>query len=85
MPGVVYLLSAATALACGFLLWRAWRRNGVRLLFWSALCFFGLCVDNVLLYVDLILVPDVYLYNAPSIAGLIGVSLLLFGLIWDTT
>lgn len=85
MPGIVYLLSAATALACGVLLWRAWRRNGVRLLFWSALCFIGLCLDNVLLYVDVIVVPDVHMYNAPSVAGLISVGLLLFGLIWDTT
>lgn len=83
MPGVVYLLSAATALACGFLLWRAWRSNGVRLLFWSALCFLGLALDNILLYIDLVVVPDVLMYNAPSIAGLVSISLLLYGLIWD--
>jgi hypothetical protein len=85
MPGVVYLLSAATALACAYLLWRAWRRNGVSLLFWSALCFLGLFVDNVLLYVDLVVIPDVHLYNAPSIAGLVSIALLLYGLIWDAT
>ncbi len=83
MPGVVYLLSAATAVACGVLLWRAWRQNNVRLLFWSALCFFGLTIDNVLLYIDLIIFPDVEMYNASSIAGLISIMLLLFGLIWD--
>jgi hypothetical protein len=84
MPGAVYLLSAATAFACAALLWRGWRRNGVRLLFWSALCFACLCLDNVLLYVDLILVPDVHFYNAPTVAGLVGIVLLLYGLIWDT-
>jgi hypothetical protein len=83
MPGLVYLLSAATAVACGWLLWRAWRANRVRLLLWSALCFFGLGLDNVLLYIDLIVVPDVNLHNAPSIVGLVSVGLLLFGLIWD--
>jgi hypothetical protein len=85
MPGIVYLLSAATALACGLLLWRGWRRNAVRLLFWSALCFFGLSVDNILLYIDLVVVPDVHMYNAPSIVGLISVGLLLYGLIWDAS
>lgn len=85
MPGVVYLLSAGTGLACAFLLWRAWRQRGARLLFWSALCFCGLAIDNLLLYLDLILLPDVHMYNAPSIAGLVSVSLLLFGLIWDGT
>lgn len=85
MPGFVYLLSAGTGLACAFLLWRTWRVRGTRLLFWSALCFGGLFVDNLLLYLDLVILPDVQMYNAPSIAGLISVSLLLFGLVWDGT
>lgn len=49
------------------------------------MCFFGLAIDNILLYCDLILFPEVQMYNAPSIAGLISVSLLLFGLVWDGT
>jgi hypothetical protein len=86
MPGIVYLLSAGTSLACGVLLWRAWRYSPtVRLLLWSALCFFGLAIDNILLYADLIVFPQVEMYNAPSIAGLVSVTLLLFGLIWDGT
>jgi hypothetical protein len=85
MPGVVYILSAGTSLACAYLLWRAWRTARARLLFWSALCFFGLAIDNLLLYCDLILFPEVHMYNAPSVAGLISVSLLLFGLVWDGT
>lgn len=85
MPGVVYLISAATAVLCGCLLWRAWRHNHTRLLFWSALCFWGLGVDNVLLYIDLIALPEVYMHNAPAIAGLVSIVLLLFGLIWDGT
>lgn len=84
MPGVVYLLSAATAFACAGLLWRAWRANRVRLLVWAGLCFFGLGIDNLLLYADLVLFPNFYMYNAPSLAGLISVGLLLYGLIWDT-
>jgi len=85
MPGAVYLLSAGTALACGFLLLRAWRSKGVRLLFWSGLCFLGLALDNILLYLDLVILPDVQMYNAPSLAGLISICLLLYGLIWDAT
>jgi hypothetical protein len=83
MAGFIYLVSAGTSIACSFLLWRAWRAKGVRLLFWSALCFLGLALDNVLLYFDLVHFPDVYMYEAPMIVGLISIGLLLFGLIWD--
>jgi hypothetical protein len=85
MPGFVYLLSAATGLACSYLLWRSWRTSSVRLLLWSALCFLGLTLDNVLLYLDLVLFPDVHMYDAPMIVGLVSISILLFGLIWDGT
>lgn len=34
------------------LLFRAYAANGMRLLLWSALCFVGLSVNNVLLFFD---------------------------------
>jgi hypothetical protein len=34
------------------LLWRSWRKSGARLLFWSALCFAALSVNNVILVLD---------------------------------
>ncbi|MBI3467768.1 MAG: hypothetical protein HY000_32570 [Planctomycetes bacterium] len=83
MSEAVYILCALTSLACSFLLFRGYRRTGVRLLFWSALCFAGLALDNILLYVDLVIVPatDLTLYR--RIPGLLALSLLIFGLIWD--
>jgi hypothetical protein len=84
LPGGVYILCAITCLLCAILLFRGYARTGVRLLFWSSLCFLGLMLDNVMVYVDLIIVPDVSLAVWRKIPGLIAISLLLYGLVWDS-
>lgn len=84
MSGIVYLLCAATALLCAVLLLRGYARTNVRLLFWSGLCFTGLMIDNVLLYIDMFVVPDVDLVIWRKIPGLISLLLLVYGLIWDS-
>jgi len=84
MPGAVYLLCAATALLCAVMLFRGYSRTRVRLLFWSGLCFTGLMLDNVLLYVDLFVMSDVSLVVWRKIPGLIAIMLLLYGLVWDS-
>ena len=83
MAEAVYVLCAATSLACAVLLWRGYRRSKARLLMWSSLCFFALAANNVLLFVDLVLLPNTDLSLARTISALIGLSLLLYGLIWD--
>jgi hypothetical protein len=83
MGAVVYLMCALTALACFSLLWRAWRSNGAALLFWSALCFAGLTVSNVLLVIDkLVLTEDVDLMPLRLVITLAALLLLVFGLVW---
>ena len=84
LPGGVYILCAVTCLLCAILLFRGYARTGVRLLFWSGLCFIGLMLDNVMVYVDLVIVPDVSLAVWRKIPGLIAISLLLYGLVWDS-
>lgn len=84
MSGMVYLLCAATSFLCFLLLLRGYARSRVRLLLWSCLCFLGLTLDNLVLYLDVVLVPDVDLTVARRLPGLIGLTLLLFGLVWDT-
>jgi hypothetical protein len=83
MASLVYLLCAATSLACAVLLLRGYRENGVRLLFWSGLCFVGLALNNTLLYIDLKVLPDVDLFLLRSAPALLGVLALIYGLIWD--
>lgn len=80
---VVYILCALTSLTCAILLLRGWRCSRARLLLWSGLCFAGLSVNNALLLVDMIFIPDRDLGLLRNLVGLISVSLLLFGLIWE--
>lgn len=84
MEGAVYLLCAATALACAALLMRGYHRTRTRLLLWCGLCFLMLCAENVVLFVDLVVVPDVDLVRVRRALALAGVSVLLFGLVWDS-
>ena len=81
---VVYILCAATSGLCAALLWRGYRNSGARLLFWSALCFVGLALNNVMLIVDERMFPDVDLLTWRLVPALAGVIVLLYGLIWET-
>ena len=84
MAGLVYLLSVATCLVCAILLLRGYAKQRVRLLLWSGICFAGLMVENVMLYIDVIVVPDVDLSLWRKLPGLAALVVLLFGLIWDS-
>lgn len=82
---LVYVLCAATSLLCTILLGRGWRQSGSRLLFWCALCFACFTINNVILFFDLIIWrgPDVDLSIPRNAVGLLGATLLLFGMIWE--
>jgi hypothetical protein len=81
---VMYLLALLTSLGCMLLLFRAYAATGARLLLWSALCFVGLSVNNVLLFFDLVVFPtqlDLRPYRLLS--ALAGLLFLLYGFIWE--
>jgi hypothetical protein len=84
MAEAVYLLCAITSVVCACLLVRAYRRRRVRLLLWSSLCFVGLALNNVLLFVDLVIVPSVDLTLWRSSLALAAIALLVYGLIWES-
>jgi hypothetical protein len=83
MAKVVYILCTVTALLCTVLLARGYARTRSRLLLWSAICFAGLTVNNALVFVDLVVVPDVSLFTIRNATGVGSVVILLFGLVWD--
>ncbi|MCP3136132.1 DUF5985 family protein [Pyxidicoccus xibeiensis] len=86
MAEAVYILCALTAVACAVLLLRAWKRTQSRLLLWSGLCFAGLAVSNVLLFVDLVLLPtSIDLYLVRILATMSSAIILLYGLVWDAS
>jgi hypothetical protein len=82
-PAIVYLLCFVTSGACAWLLARAYRASGARLLLWSALCFLLLAGNNALLFVDLLILPDIDLRLGRILLSLGAVAVLLFGFIWD--
>jgi hypothetical protein len=84
VTSIVYLLCAGTCLLCAAMLFRGYARRRVPLLFWAGLCFLGLMVDNVMLYVDIVIVPDVDLAVWRKIPGLVAAVLLVFGLVWES-
>ena len=83
MAEAVYFLCALTSAGCAALLLRAYARRRTRLLLWCALCFIGLTLNNVLLFTDLVLVPDVDLSLLRQVSALASVLVLLYGLVWD--
>jgi len=84
MAALIYSLCALTCLACTVLLWRGWLKAGHRLLFWSAMCFAGLTINNTLLVFDKVVFPvEVDLSTWRLTAAFIALMLLLFGLIWE--
>lgn len=81
---IVYLLCAATSAIAALLLLRAYARNRVRLLLWSGLCFAFLALNNVLLFVDVRVVPQTDLSFVRTLPAVIGVAILVYGLIWES-
>ena len=83
-PAAVYLLCLVTSMGCAALLVRAWKRTRTRLLLWSAACFMLLALNNLLLVVDLLLVPNaVNLVSLRHASALAAVGVLLYGFIWE--
>lgn len=84
MAGAVYVLCTLTCVLCAVLLLRSYAEKKVRLLLWGGLCFAGLAVHSVLLFVDLVIFPEIDLSIPRELTALGSVSLLLYGLVWET-
>lgn len=83
LAAIVYVLSTLTSGLCGWLLLAGYRRSRTRLLFWCGLCFVGLAVDNALLFVDVVVIPDVSLAAWRGLPGVAGLAALIGGLVWE--
>jgi hypothetical protein len=85
MAETVYVLCAVTSITCAVMLLRGFFKSRTQLLFWSSLCFAGLAINNVLLFVDLVLTSsgiDLSLWRTAT--ALTAVTVLLFGLVWES-
>ncbi|MGH9407277.1 MAG: DUF5985 family protein [Terriglobia bacterium] len=83
MGPAVYILGFLVTLACGILLMRGYLRVRQTLLFWSALCFLGLAASNFLVFLDLVMLPNINLYLWRLAVAAVAMLFLLYGLIWE--
>ena len=84
MGHAVNVVGALTSLLCAVLLLRGYWRAKKRLLLWSGLCFVGLSLSNALVFVDLVVFPNVDLYPLRLAIAAVAMLLLLYGLIWGS-
>jgi Family of unknown function (DUF5985) len=82
---VLFVLAVLASLACTLLLYRGYRNTRLRILLWSALCFVCLTINNLLVFVDLIVLPEtVDLRVLRHATALTGMAFLLYGFIRDS-
>jgi hypothetical protein len=80
----IYLMCAATSLMAAALLFRHYVARRTPLLFWTAIAFLGLAVNNILLYIDLGLFTGVDMRLPRTAAGAAAMLALQYGLIRGT-
>jgi hypothetical protein len=84
MAGIVYILCALTSLLCAVLLYRAYSRSKLRFLFWCSFGFWGFTFNNVLLFIDLIIFPEInYIINIRTLPAVFGMVVMIYGLIME--
>ena len=82
-PTAVYTLCFLTSSACALLLARNYWRTGARLLLWSALCFLFLAGNNLVVVIDMLVLPNADFRLVRHLLSLAALGVLLFGFIWD--
>ena len=83
MAEAIYLLCAITSLVAAVLLLRQYQARRTPLLLWSCIGFFGLAVNNMLVFVDFALLTGSDIALARALAGVGAILVLLYGLIWE--
>jgi hypothetical protein len=84
MANIAYILCTLTSIVCAALLLRGYKQSHSRLLFWCGLCFVGLALNNILLFIDVKTPNDVLdLSHIRSLPAVVGLLLMIFGLIWE--
>lgn len=83
MEPFVYFLCAITSFICAGLLIRGYRVNPTKLLLWSAVCFAGLALNNILLIVDFSIGDLADLTILRHLSVLVSMGALIYGLIWE--
>jgi hypothetical protein len=84
MATVVYFLCFLSSAVCGWLLVRSYLRTRSALLLWTAICFVLHTVNNCLVVVDLVFLPDAFDLRPLRLgATFVALATLLYGFIWE--
>lgn len=84
MAELVYILCAVTSVVCAGLLIRSWWTSRSQLLLYSAVCFVGLLLNNILLVFDKVVTgPEIDLSVWTKIPAVVGLAIFLIGLIQE--
>jgi hypothetical protein len=83
VAAAVYILGTLVTLTCAIFLLRAHKRSKNKLLLWSGICFLGLAASNFLVFLDLVVFPQLDLYVWRLLTAAVAMLFLLFGLIWE--
>ena len=83
VQSAVYLLCSLTSFVAMLLVYRSYLQNRSRLLLWTALAFVALAGNNILLFVDVVLLPDISLLVLRHLISLTAVGMLLYGFVWE--
>ena len=81
----IYLLCAATSLIAAGLLLRQYRQRETALLLWSVAAFIGLALNNVLVYVDLVMFTGADLSVYRTAAGAAAMLAMVYGMVRGRT
>lgn len=81
--GIVYILCSLTSGLCTWLLIRGYLRGRVPALMWSAVCFLLLTLNNVAVFLDIVVLPHIDLSLLRLALSLAAVSVLVFGFVWE--
>ena len=83
VQSAVYLLCSLTSFVAMLLVYRSYLQSRTRLLLWTALAFVALAVDNLVLSVDIVMLPEISLLMLRHLVSLLAVGLLLYGFVWE--
>lgn len=84
MSAALYILNTVTTLLCAIMLLRGWSRVRRKMLLWSGLCFIGLSLSYALKFADLVIFLETDLFTWRLGVAALALSLLLYGLIWES-
>ena len=83
MAELIYGLCTILSMAVAVMLWRQHRRMPTRMIYWTALCFTGLALSNLVLVLDKLVFPGLDLRVLRHSISLLSIGLLLFGLVYE--